>query len=119
MGLRDLDVCFTRRILQSDTMPAKEGLRVSGFTLRWRRPMAMTPLHSDCSLIQKQRIGRWRSERRRAESPAKCPGRVTIERLAGYPLVTYDSGFSSRNRIDQAFADAGLKPDLGDQRDGR
>ena len=39
-------------------------------------------------------------------------GPVTIERLAGYPLVTYDSGFTGRNRIDQAFADAGLKPDL-------
>lgn len=39
-------------------------------------------------------------------------GPVTIERLAGYPLVTYDSGFTGRNRIDQAFVDAGLKPDL-------
>lgn len=39
-------------------------------------------------------------------------GPVTIERLAAYPLVTYDSGFTGRNRIDQAFADAGLKPDL-------
>ncbi|HYP69559.1 MAG TPA: CysB family HTH-type transcriptional regulator [Variovorax sp.] len=39
-------------------------------------------------------------------------GTVTIERLAGFPLVTYDSGFTGRNRIDQAFVDAGLKPDL-------
>lgn len=39
-------------------------------------------------------------------------GPVTVERLAAYPLVTYDSGFTGRNRIDQAFVDAGLKPDL-------
>jgi LysR family cys regulon transcriptional activator len=43
---------------------------------------------------------------------ALLDGPVTIERLAGYPLVTYDSGFTGRNRIDQAFVDAGLKPDL-------
>lgn len=39
-------------------------------------------------------------------------GPLTIERLAAYPLVTYDSGFTGRTRIDQAFADAGLEPDL-------
>ena len=37
---------------------------------------------------------------------------LTIERLAAYPLVTYDSGFTGRTRIDHAFAKAGLKPDL-------
>lgn len=39
-------------------------------------------------------------------------GPLTIERLAAWPLVTYDSGFTGRNRIDQAFAQAGLKPNL-------
>jgi len=39
-------------------------------------------------------------------------GPLTIERLAAYPLVTYDSGFTGRTRIDQAFDEAGLKPDL-------
>ncbi len=39
-------------------------------------------------------------------------GPLTIERLAAHPLVTYDSGFTGRTRIDQAFAEAGLKPNL-------
>ncbi|CAN7309175.1 CysB family HTH-type transcriptional regulator [Variovorax sp. LjRoot178] len=39
-------------------------------------------------------------------------GPLTIERLAAYPLVTYDSAFTGRTRIDQAFAEAGLKPDF-------
>ncbi|CAN5570091.1 CysB family HTH-type transcriptional regulator [soil metagenome] len=39
-------------------------------------------------------------------------GPLTIERLAEHPLVTYDGGFTGRTRIDQAFADAGLKPNL-------
>jgi LysR family cys regulon transcriptional activator len=39
-------------------------------------------------------------------------GPLTIDKLAAYPLVTYDSAFTGRTRIDQAFADAGLKPDF-------
>ncbi|MDM0116859.1 CysB family HTH-type transcriptional regulator [Variovorax sp. J22R133] len=39
-------------------------------------------------------------------------GPLTVERLAAYPLVTYDSGFTGRTRIDNAFAQAGLQPDL-------
>ncbi|MBS0452576.1 MAG: CysB family HTH-type transcriptional regulator [Proteobacteria bacterium] len=39
-------------------------------------------------------------------------GPLTIERLAAWPLVTYDSAFTGRNRIDQAFAQAGLRPNL-------
>ncbi len=39
-------------------------------------------------------------------------GPLTIERLADHPLVTYDGGFTGRTRIDQAFAEAGLKPNL-------
>jgi LysR family cys regulon transcriptional activator len=39
-------------------------------------------------------------------------GPVTIERLAAYPLLTYDGGFTGRSRIDQAFAQAGAKPEL-------
>lgn len=39
-------------------------------------------------------------------------GPLTIERLAEYPLLTYDSGFTGRSRIDQAFAQAGLRPDV-------
>lgn len=39
-------------------------------------------------------------------------GALTIERLSTYPLVTYDSGFTGRTRIDKAFAEVGLKPNL-------
>jgi LysR family cys regulon transcriptional activator len=39
-------------------------------------------------------------------------GHLTIERLAAYPLVTYDSGFTGRTRIDRAFSAAGLEPDF-------
>jgi LysR family cys regulon transcriptional activator len=39
-------------------------------------------------------------------------GHLTIERLAAHPLVTYDSGFTGRTRIDRAFSAAGLEPDF-------
>lgn len=39
-------------------------------------------------------------------------GPLTLERLAAHPLLTYDSGFTGRTRIDQAFAQARLKPDF-------
>ena len=37
---------------------------------------------------------------------------ITVEEIAGFPLITYDSAFTGRNRIDQAFALRGLKPDV-------
>jgi len=37
-------------------------------------------------------------------------GPLTLERLAGHPLLTYDNGFTGRTRIDEAFARQGLKP---------
>ncbi|CAN5434273.1 CysB family HTH-type transcriptional regulator [soil metagenome] len=39
-------------------------------------------------------------------------GPLTLERLSGYPLVTYDNGFTGRTRIDEAFSHAGIKPDV-------
>jgi len=39
-------------------------------------------------------------------------GPLTIERLARHPLVTYDSGFTGRRRIDQAFALRAIQPDF-------
>lgn len=36
----------------------------------------------------------------------------TLESLAQYPIVTYDTAFAGRSRIDQAFSDAGFKPDI-------
>ena len=37
---------------------------------------------------------------------------LTLEELAAFPLITYDSAFAGRNKIDQAFARRGLKPDV-------
>ncbi len=37
---------------------------------------------------------------------------VTLEELATFPLITYDAAFAGRNKIDQAFARRGLKPDV-------
>lgn len=37
---------------------------------------------------------------------------VTLDRLADYPLITYDIGFTGRSHIDQAFRNAGLTPDI-------
>jgi LysR family cys regulon transcriptional activator len=38
--------------------------------------------------------------------------RITLEELALHPLITYDPGFTGRPHIDQAFAQAGLTPEL-------
>ncbi|TCS33989.1 LysR family cys regulon transcriptional activator [Paucimonas lemoignei] len=37
---------------------------------------------------------------------------ITLEELAGYPIITYDSAFTGRNKIDHAFAVRNLKPDI-------
>lgn len=37
---------------------------------------------------------------------------VTIEDVADYPIVTYDRDFTGRSHIDEAFARAGLLPDV-------
>ena len=39
-------------------------------------------------------------------------GPLTLERLAAFPLVTYDNGFTGRTRLDEAFARAGLTPEI-------
>jgi LysR family cys regulon transcriptional activator len=36
----------------------------------------------------------------------------TLEAIAEYPLITYHEGFTGRERVDQAFASAGLSPDI-------
>jgi LysR family cys regulon transcriptional activator len=38
--------------------------------------------------------------------------RVQLEDLARHPIVTYDTAFAGRSRIDEAFAARGLKPDI-------
>jgi LysR family cys regulon transcriptional activator len=37
---------------------------------------------------------------------------LTLEAIAAHPLITYHEGFTGRTRIDQAFARAGLTPDV-------
>jgi LysR family cys regulon transcriptional activator len=37
---------------------------------------------------------------------------LTLERLASYPIVTYDVGYTGRTHIDEAFAAAGLEPEI-------
>jgi len=46
------------------------------------------------------------------EHPLAAAGQVTLEQLADYPLITYHEGFTGRSRIDRAFADTGLTPDI-------
>ena len=37
---------------------------------------------------------------------------LTLETLARHPLITYDTGFTGRSRIDDAFAQRGLQPGI-------
>jgi LysR family cys regulon transcriptional activator len=37
---------------------------------------------------------------------------VSLEEIAHYPLITYDSAFAGRNKIDHAFALRQIKPDI-------
>jgi len=37
---------------------------------------------------------------------------VTLEKLAEYPVVTYDSAFTGRSKVHQAFESKGLKPNV-------
>lgn len=39
-------------------------------------------------------------------------GPLTLERLASHPLVTYVKGFTGRSKLDEAFAEAGLEPNI-------
>jgi len=39
-------------------------------------------------------------------------GEISLEMLCQYPIVTYDLAFSGRRNIDEAFAHAGLNPDI-------
>jgi LysR family cys regulon transcriptional activator len=46
------------------------------------------------------------------EGHALLDGPVTLERLADYPVITYDTGLTGRDSIDGAFARAGLQPEI-------
>jgi LysR family cys regulon transcriptional activator len=47
-----------------------------------------------------------------AGHPLAALERISLEDLAGVPLVSYHPSFSGRTRVDQAFATRGLKPDV-------
>ncbi|MBY4898035.1 CysB family HTH-type transcriptional regulator [Cupriavidus sp. AU9028] len=46
------------------------------------------------------------------QHPLTLVPQPTLEDVAGFPLITYDAGFTGRRRIDAAFADAGLHPEI-------
>jgi LysR family cys regulon transcriptional activator len=37
---------------------------------------------------------------------------LTLDALTRYPLITYDTGFTGRSRIDEAFEQRGLQPNI-------
>ncbi len=37
---------------------------------------------------------------------------ITLEAIAEYPIITYDEGLTGRRRIDEAFENAGVVPDI-------
>lgn len=37
---------------------------------------------------------------------------LTLAAIAGYPIITYDEGFSARSIVDKAFADSSLTPNV-------
>jgi LysR family cys regulon transcriptional activator len=46
------------------------------------------------------------------EHPLLKSKAITMEEIAAYPLITYDSAFSGRAKIDHAFSLRSLKPDI-------
>jgi len=44
--------------------------------------------------------------------PLLADGPITLERLAQYPIITYDQGLTGRSSIDEAFGRAGLRPEI-------
>lgn len=44
--------------------------------------------------------------------PLENESEITLDVLSGYPIITYHEGFTGRAHIDQAFANAGIVPDI-------
>ena len=44
--------------------------------------------------------------------PLLMEKRLTLKTLAQYPLITYDFAFTGRNKINQAFSEAGIEPNI-------
>ena len=55
----------------------------------------------------------------RSPAPAEVPPRLTMDDLAGLPLVTTPPGTSTRRVVDEAFAAAGRRPQLAVETDHR
>ena len=47
-----------------------------------------------------------------AGHPLLSSNDITLEAIAEYPIITYDEGLTGRRRIDEAFEDAGIVPDI-------
>lgn len=47
-----------------------------------------------------------------ADHPLLNETTLTLDAIARYPIITYDSAFSGRSKIDAAFEKAGLTPDI-------
>jgi LysR family cys regulon transcriptional activator len=44
--------------------------------------------------------------------PLLLEKRLTLKKLAQYPIITYDFAFTGRNKINQAFNEAGITPNI-------
>jgi LysR family cys regulon transcriptional activator len=44
--------------------------------------------------------------------PLLLEKRLTLKKLAQYPIITYDFAFTGRNKINQAFSEAGITPNI-------
>lgn len=47
-----------------------------------------------------------------ADHPLVGEKMITLDAIAEHPLITYHQGFTGRGRIDEAFAKAGLEPEI-------
>ena len=47
-----------------------------------------------------------------AKHPLLDEKRLTLKKLAQYPIITYDFAFTGRNKINQAFSEAGIEPNI-------
>lgn len=46
------------------------------------------------------------------EHPLNLTKTLTLDAIADYPIITYHEGFTGRARIEQAFSEAGITPDI-------
>jgi len=44
--------------------------------------------------------------------PLLLEKKLTLKKLAQFPIITYDFAFTGRNKINQAFSEAGLEPNI-------